>query len=582
MGRPRALLALAFLLLTTASSRAQPVSFMETDELRRGMRGYGLTTFHGTRIDTFQVEILGVMKAVRSPQRDRILARFAGGPLEHTGIIAGMSGSPVYVEDRLIGAVSHGWTFSKDPVAGITPITDMLAVARRPDLDPEQNYGQTMELDAATTRGLGGLGTSTLKPLATPLAVAGFSGAARQVLHETLAPMGIQILDSAAGSEQSGRQPPFVAGASLGVQMIRGDYSATAIGTLTWVDGDRFIGFGHPLWSLGAVNLPATGAYIHDVIANQINSFKLGTATQTVGAVRQDRYSAIAGTVGAAPDMMPMAVVLRSPAANHDIHCEVLRHRDLSAPLVRSVLISSLQAFEKIWGDATLRIHTRLALSGGRTVERQQVYSSRDAMLVAALEAVQPVDSLLQNPFAALAIDSLRFELEIGENLAQAQITAVRLSSPDPKAGHQVELRIELQPYRADLAEQRITLDLPADLEPGPLVLRVGGGPASEAWEMARRPGAFVPRDLDDLLHLLDRSIAADELVVELFRPGSGFTINGRELPGLPPSAHSILAADRSAGRLASVQGEVVLRRTVRTAYVLSGEQSLELTLRKP
>ena len=100
---------------------------METDELRRGMRGYGLTTFHGTRIDTFQVEILGVMKAVRSPQRDRILARFAGGPLEHTGIIAGMSGSPVYVEDRLIGAVSHGWTFSKDPVAGITPITDMIA-----------------------------------------------------------------------------------------------------------------------------------------------------------------------------------------------------------------------------------------------------------------------------------------------------------------------------------------------------------------------------------------------------------------------------------------------------------------------
>ena len=203
-----ALLALAFLLLTTASSRAQPISFMETDELRRGMRGYGLTTFHGTRIDTFQVEILGVMKAVRSPQRDRILARFAGGSLEHTGIIAGMSGSPVYVEDRLIGAVSHGWTFGKDPVGGITPINDMLAVARRPDLAPEQNYRQTMELDAATTRGLGGLGTSTLKPLATPLAVAGFSGAARQVLHETLAPMGIQILDTAAGSEQSDRPPP--------------------------------------------------------------------------------------------------------------------------------------------------------------------------------------------------------------------------------------------------------------------------------------------------------------------------------------------------------------------------------------
>lgn len=148
MGRLRALLTLALLPLFTPSLGAQSVAIMESDHLRRSMRGYGLTTFQGTQIDTFQVEILGVMKAVRKPHMDRILARFTGGPLEHTGVIAGMSGSPVYIDGRLIGAVSHGWTLSKDPIGGITPITDMLEVARRPDTDPKQTYGRPIELDA--------------------------------------------------------------------------------------------------------------------------------------------------------------------------------------------------------------------------------------------------------------------------------------------------------------------------------------------------------------------------------------------------------------------------------------------------
>jgi hypothetical protein len=582
MGRLRALLTLALLPLFTPSLGAQSVAIMESDHLRRSMRGYGLTTFQGTQIDTFQVEILGVMKAVRKPHMDRILARFTGGPLEHTGVIAGMSGSPVYIDGRLIGAVSHGWTLSKDPIGGITPITDMLEVARRPDTDPKQTYGRPIELDAETTRQLGRQGLGSLHPLAMPLAISGFSPAARQVLHETLEPMGLQVLDSPAGPAPSEQPTPFIPGASLGVQIIRGDYSATGIGTLTWVDGERFAGFGHHMMSLGATDLPATGAYIHDIIPNQITSFKLGTATQTVGAVRQDRYPAIAGTVGSAPDMLPVAIDLHLPNTDQSIHCEVLRHRDLSAPLVRAVLLSSLQAFEKTFGDATLRLRARISLADGRTLERRQIYSSNIALLTAALDAVRPLDLLLHNSFADLDVDSLHFDLEISENMTKAQITTLRLSTPSPMAGQQVALRVTLQPYRADAVEKYITLDLPADLEPGPLVLRVGSGTASEAWEAVRRPDGFVPRDVDGLLDLLGRAGSNDELVVELFRPGSGFTIDGRELPGLPPSAHAVLAADRSVGHLSPVQGEIILRQTMRTAYVLAGEQRIEMMLRKP
>ena len=554
---------------------------MAPSELRRGMSGFGLTTFQGTAIDTFQVEVLGVLKGALGPRMDMILARLSGGPLEHTGLIRGMSGSPVYIDGRLIGAIAYGWYFSKDPIGGITPIAQMLEVATRQDPTPNQ-YGKVLDLDEETTRLLGGEGVSTLVPLGMPIAVAGFSPRGRQVLRDALDAPGIELLDSPAGRVLPDQEASIAPGASLAVQLIRGDYSAAAIGTLTWVGDGRFVGFGHPMFFLGATNLPATGAYIHQVIPIQTASFKLGTPTGALGAVRQDRLPAIAGTLGDAPDMLPVRVALRSAAGNRAFRCEVLRHPALSASFVRSVLFNALETTEKLFGDATLRVRSHIALADGRTVEREQMYSSGIAPLSAVIDAAQPVDMLLNNPFAGLALDSLHFELEIGETLAQARITGLRLSPPAPKIGQRVSLQATLQPYRAEPVTERLALDLPAHLEPGPFVVRIGSGVASTGWEAARQPDAFVPRNAADLLALLERPSAADELVVEIFRAGSGFTVNGRELPGLPPSALAVLSADRSAGHLGPVQGEVVLRRTVSTDYVLLGEQSLDMTLRKP
>ena len=545
------------------------------------MSGFGLTTFQGTKIDTFQVEILGVLKGYLGPRMDMILARFSGGPLEHTGLIRGMSGSPVYIDGRLIGAIAYGWSFSKDPIGGITPIAHMLDVATREPPPPGQ-YGKVLELDEETTRLLGGEGVSTLAPLGVPIALAGFSPRGRQVLRDALDAPNIQLLDSPAGQGLSDQEVSIEPGAPLAVQLIRGDYSAAGIGTLTWVGDGRFVGFGHPMFFLGATNLPATGAYIHQVIPIQTFSFKLGTPTGTMGAVRQDRLPAIAGMLGEAPDMLPVRVVLRSAAGDHAFRCEVLRHPERSASFVSSVLFNSLETAEKLFGDATLRMRSHIALADGRTVEREQMYSSGVALLRAVIDAVQPVSVLLNNPFAGVTLDSLHFELEIGETLSQARITGLRLSPPEPKVGQRVSLQATLQPYRAEPVTERLELDLPAHLEPGPFVVRVGSGVASASWEAARQPDAFVPRNAADVLALLERTGAADELVVEVFRAKPGFTVNGRELPGLPPSALAVLGADRSAGHLGSVQGEVVLRRTLTTDYVLSGEQSLDMTLRKP
>ena len=570
---------LAILLLATVSLAATPPT-MAPDELRRGMRGYGLTVFQGTSIDTFQVEILGVMKGALGPRMDMILARFAGGGLEHSGPVQGMSGSPIYVEDRLIGAFAYGWAYSKEPIGGITPIAPMLDVAQRPDAPVLQGYGQSIKLDGEYARRLGRR-AAALEPLGIPLAISGFGPLARQVLRETFSPLGMELVDTPSGQTDAQLQTPFIPGAPLAVQLIRGDRSAAFIGTLTWTDGERFAGFGHPMLQLGATDLPATGAYIHQIIPRQVVSFKLGMPTRTVGALRQDRHAGIAGALGAAPDMLPVTIAVRGPGGDNTFRFEVLRHRDLSAALARAVLLSSIESTEKVFGDATLRLATRLAFTDGRILKRHQIYSGQTALLVAALDAVIPFDELQRNPFATLSVDALHFDLDIGESLTSARVAALRPSTPEPAAGQRIEVRIALQPYRANVEEIAIDLDLPQNLAPGPLVLRVGSGPYAEAWEAARSPDAFVPRDLDALLTLLTREAAANELVIELFRPGSGFTIDGRELPDLPPSAHAVLTAERSAGRLGLVQGEVLLRRTVDTDYVLAGEQSLELTVRK-
>ena len=554
---------------------------MEPSELRRGMSGFGLTTFQGTEIDTFQVEILGVLKGALGPRMDMILARLSGGPLAHTGLIRGMSGSPVYIDGRLIGAIAYGWYFSKDPIGGITPIAHMLDVATREHPTPNQ-YGKVLDLDEETTRLLGGEGVSTLAPLGMPIAVAGFSPRGRQVLRDALDAPGIQLLDSPAGQALSDQEVSIAPGASLAVQLIRGDYSAAGIGTLTWVGNGRFVGFGHPMFLLGATNLPATGAYIHQVIPIQTASFKLGTPTGAMGAVRQDRLPAIAGTLGEAPDMLPVRVALRSAAGDHDFRCEVLRHPELSASLVRSVLFNSLETAEKLFGDATLRMRSHIALADGRTVEREQVYSSGIAPLRAVIDAVQPVGVLLNNPFAGLALDSLHFELEISETLTQARITGLRLSPPEPKVGQRVSLQATLQPYRAEPVTERLELDLPATSRTRPLRRarrqRCGehtlgsGAPARCVRAAQYRRHARIAR-----AHGCRRRTGRRGL-----SRGAGFTVNGRELPGLPPSALAVLGADRSAGHLGPVQGEVVLRRTLTTDYVLSGEQSLDITLRKP
>ncbi|MEW6749913.1 MAG: hypothetical protein AB1505_02930 [Candidatus Latescibacterota bacterium] len=581
---------LLLLVLMAWWSRSAADPFMPVTELRRGMRGTGRTVFQGSRIDTFSVELLGVVERSLGPRRDLIVARLSGGPLADTGVIRGMSGSPVYVAGRLVGAVAYGWTFSSVPICGITPIRDMLDVMDRGvdvaapggripgpvELGPEGAALLQSHLSA------GDAGSAlALQPLATPVWVSGLSGAGAALLRQSLHPYGLEVLE-APGGQLSVPGPPLEPGAPLGVQLISGDVSATGVGTVTYVQGNRVLAFGHPLLLAGATDMPMTGAYIHDIVPNQVSSFKLGAATLPVGAVRQDRAAAIAGMLGHAPAMLPVTVDLASGERSTPYRFGVVRHRDLLPALTRAVLMGVLEASEKLFGDATLEVHVAMRLGDGRLLAREHVHSGPLATVEATAEACRPLALLLQSPFQGLSPDSLHVSLGLRERLLAAQVVSLRASASVVEPGDSLGVSVTLQPYDHEPVTQRLALRLPEDLPAGPVELRAGSGTASRLWEEQRRPDAAAPRSARQLVELLAESRRDDQLVVEVFHQEESYVVGGRELPALPPSARTVLAQDASAGHTGPVHGRVLLRQSVPSDYVLSGEQVLQLTVRKP
>ena len=572
--------ALALWLLSGAAA-AFSVEFFPQDEVRPGLSGIGKSVFRGTAIDTFGVEIIGLERNRLRPGKNLVLARLSGAGLEETGVIRGMSGSPVYIDGRLLGAVSYGWAFSKEPICGITPVADMLEVMER-GLDKGGETGDHAGSGKGEGRGQRQSHPGTLEPLATPLSLSGFSPAATRMLDEFMAEYGFATAAGPAagqsGTEDSGSMQP---GAALGVPFVSGDFSAVAIGTLTHRDGDRLVGFGHPLLELGAVDLPLSGARIHGVLPSRFASFKLGAAGAEIGALRQDRWAGVAGVAGARASVLPLALELSGTAEDERFSFELLRHDLLTPSLARIVILSALEPAASLTGESSLIADATLYLENGARVERANLYAGRGAVFEAARELAEPLGLALGGPFERIGVDSLALAVEVVDESRRAEIAEARLAAAAASPGDAVSVRVLLRPHRQAAEDQVLEVRIPRTAVSGPVEVRIGSGRSALAWEMARRPDGFRPRNNEQLVRLLNRSARRDDLVVELFRPEPAMSVHGRELPGLPPSAHAVLSADTGSGRVAPVSGRVVARSRVRTRYALAGERTLPLEIRR-
>ncbi|MCS7014740.1 MAG: hypothetical protein NZM42_01310 [Gemmatales bacterium] len=591
------------------SVKASPtVEYWAVEELKAGMKGYGLTVFRGTRCEKFQVEILGVLRHV-SPGRDLILARLSGADLEHTGVIAGMSGSPVYVDNKLVGAISYAWTFAKEPIAGITPFAQMLefvesferreGMAQRrliPLSEPvrlgERTWTQVwLEPFAsvpasAPPRSENSTARSDslcLQPLRLPLAGIGFTSHTLDLLAERLAPYGlVAVQGGAAGSVKPADTVSEMApGAVAVVGLVTGDMSLYSLGTVTHVVGDRIYAFGHPFMGLGRCEFPLFSGYVHTVYPRHNLSFKIGSPLEPVGVLHADVSTGISGWLKRKADMLPVEVTVRfgkeGPARTY--RCQVARHRNLTHQLVFSVLTNAVDAEGELPDELTAELVVHLELEGQQPIEFRDLFSGSSVSGNRAPPSLyQPVANLVQllytNPIAHLRLNRVTCDTTLNPGRISAEIDGVHLENEVYAPGETVVVYVWLKPYRQPRQRVRMELPLPSDLPEGNYTAQVMDDLTNARYELRDSPLLSNPTTIEQLMQALAVQTAAKRtrIAARLVLPSAGVVVEGKALPDLPPGLAAVLSQSRhtTAGTLGRA---LVVRENV--PWVVQGQQSV-------
>lgn len=466
--------ALVLLALAAAAVRveAAPERFFPVEELRPGMRGTGRTVVQGTKIETFDVEILGVLENA-GPGGELVLVRVGGDAIERSGgISGGMSGSPVYVGDRLLGAIGYGFNFADHRLGLVTPIEDMIDA-----LEP----GGAAERAADRRVGPVRVGDKVFEPVAVPLLSGSLSPRARERLAAVFERYGVRPVGVGGGQGPKGVDAPFEPGAAIGVQLLRGDIDLTAIGTLTYVaDDGRFVAFGHPLLNYGDVDLFATKAYIHETVKSMEAPFKIGSPLEPVGSIEQDRPVGIGGTVGRTPRALPLEVqVVDADRRRHEVYrMEVARDEFLSTVLS---VIASLSALDKGIdrlgpGTSTVRFEIEGEGLPHKLVRLNMWYSPVDISALSLVEFLEGMERLMANRFEDPRVSAVRLSVQVERARRTATIESARASRERVRPGERVLLEVTIRPFRGEKETKILALPLPGDLEPGPLTVTIRSG----------------------------------------------------------------------------------------------------------
>ncbi len=608
-----AVVALALLLMTgNVFSRTD---FIRIEDVHPGMKGVGMTCFQGSKPEEFQVEVLGVMRGV-GPGANAVLARFSGGPIEHAGVIEGMSGSPVYIDGRLLGAVAFSFPFSKDAIGGITPITQMVdafresPVARpvgagvalkksmlwqyllpRPASDKDDYFPTPPELRIRPTLSLSQ--GHALLPIATPLQLGGFGSEALQRFAPELRALGFSILQGTGMSAvQTGAQAksaapkdnaPLEPGSNIAIPLVRGDLDAAAGGTVTYIDGDKIYAFGHPLLDLGNVELPMNKARAITVLPSLQSSFKILETTDPVGILKQDRGSGIYGLLGQPASMIPITVRINtSRGVTKELHFQVARDRFLTPLLVNFTIFSSIVSTERSMGMSTLKVKGKINIKGEHPVEIENRFSSdSNAPSFASLSIAIPINFLLSQGYKNLQLEDIDLQVSAQEDDRTASLEELRVNRTEFKAGDTVALDLAYQRNNGETIPDSFPVKIPPNVPPGSLAMMVADGTSLMTLDAREQGDELIPKDLSQLIRFINNLRRNDRLYVRLYRREAGAVIKGEGLPSLPPSLLSILRSDRSTGGMSTIGTAAFAEYELPPSdYVVSGMKTVNLVIK--
>ncbi|MEZ4651377.1 MAG: SpoIVB peptidase S55 domain-containing protein [Candidatus Eisenbacteria bacterium] len=721
---------LAMLATVLPGSVSLAVEYMPVADIQPGMKGVGKSVFRGISIEEFGVEIIGVMERAR-PAGNLILFRGDGDVLEHAGIIQGMSGSPVYIDGKLIGAVAFAYPGAKDPIGAITPIGEMVALwdgglgpaapgpfpslgdaagstngspsgagpgdsapmstsantvsasssgevstpasAATPstvgqyfdfgrtwrafvqsDVAPTGAFERLTPLTAAGSGGAGGTGTGAdaslgavarsgldsgvgtssagrrssgdavdpdpwnvgvpldasvgpslgnatggLVPIGTPLCFSGWDPSLNDEITQVFARLGMPAVPvtgsvsgvsggslsaASGGSAASGSPsryqgvPRLEPGAAIGLRMIGGDADLVAIGTVTHVDGDRVVAFGHPMIQAGEVGFPMTGAWIHTVLANRNVSMKMGSSTNLLGGIWNDRRPGIAGLHGEVPDQLPVRVDVASPEAGTEHFRYTLARNPLLTPFFLPwTVTNSYLASGWVTGDASIRTEVDVYYNGGETVRRVERIGADAPGTSLGASITLPAVLLSINPWETVRVDSMSVRVDYERGNPQATIVDVRSSHRRAHPGDVVRIDVELQPFRGESEVKSFEVEIPRSWAGRMLRFYVGANAEFASWDEDRVPEKFVPHSLEQMVAMIERMPDDSNLTLRVYDGQDGALLQGVELSGLPPSLAAPSAQSSRPGGIQVTQSSLLEERHMDTRWVLSGGNVVSL-----
>ncbi len=608
---------LALTLLVTAVGASAltsgAASQMGVNEIRPGMVGIGRTVFDGTHVEEFKANIIGVLENVIGTHRNLILAKLEGGPLANTGVIAGMSGSPVYIDGRLIGAVSYALgSFSKEPIAGITPIAEMtdsttLSETRPPGARVHVDYPLTRDTLIAAFRkalnwnrpfadrpndarltgvsavaGLGGpqLGT-LLRPIATPLVMSGFEPDLADLFSGAFEDQGFVPTGGSAGGFHSGEKPfdgPLKPGDAVGVMLVGGDLQFGGTGTVTHIDGDRVYAFGHPMYNLGPTEFPMTRAYVYTVLPSLFSSMKLSSTGDIIGTFTQDRATAIAGRLGAGPHMIPLTISLESERApTHTFHFDIVNDQLLGPLMTYASILNTLGSYERQFGSATFAVRGKATLKKHGPIAFDNLFSGDQASTGAAAYVVAPVTYLMGNDYEKVDVEGIDVTIATTEESKTATLERVWLDDPRPRAGRSVPLKVLFRTYRGEEVVRTLPIDIPSNAS-GTLSILVSDGARLGLAEQ-REARLAQPRTVDQMIKSLNKARRNNTLYVKLLGSDAGAVVNGELLSSLPPSVLGVLEGDRNGGNFNPVHSATLGEWELPTEHAVAGSRTLTITV---
>ncbi len=573
-----------------ASALGAETPLFPLKDVKPGLRGTGKSVFSGSRVEEFQAEILGVLENI-GPKQALILARLSGGPLDRAGVMQGMSGSPVYVQGKLLGAVAMAFPFAKEPIAGIRPIEEMLPVGAAGPAMPAR--GRVTLADRDLTRLFPRreeipAGQMKLADVATPVSFGGFTRATVEHFAPELRAIGLEPQQgiSGGGRAPADAGPPqrIQPGSMISVQLMTGDMTVGADGTVTHIEGNRVYAFGHRFLSVGATALPFARAEVVALLPTLQSSFKISVARESLGAISQDRNTAVFGELGKTAPMVPLAISISRAGRRLEAYkVNMVDDQLLSPLLLQMAVFSVIDATERTVGPGSFRLTGAIEFENAAPIQINNMYSADNGSAqMVSLNTAVPLAYVLQSGFRALRMKRVNLAIDTYDAKNQLQIDQVWTGRREVRPGDTVELTTVLNGENGVEVTRSIKYTVPVGAPPGPLSFTVADAATTNLAEL-RQTIFQQPRSAAQLIRTVNALRGNTKAYVRVWRPDAAFQLEGSDLPGPPASVALVLGvAQPGSGGITQTRNSKVAEFELSAGdMVISGSKTVQVEIKE-